>query len=224
MGTLTFLGPPPTHHIGVRSPAVPIPGAGGSHGSEGGKGSGGRRWRCRAGCPWGGRVAMAVGLRPHSAAWGQRMRTRRPRVSATFMRTAGTGSFRRRLRAAGNRARGEGGESELGAAHLPPPASILTVTHIRRGHRDPKSPPGSQIHSGNPLYPWGSPNPLGGPNFHFGKHRIPPLGPLGVPKCALGTPYAFGDSKCFLKNLNPQQGYKTPLGTPNPLWRPQIPL
>lgn len=131
------------------------------------------------------------GRRPHSADWGQRMRTRRPRVSATFMRTAGTGSFRRRLRAVGRRAQGWGG------GHPPSPPSHTSGwgTGTPNPLWDPKSALGIPYALGVPMSPWGSPDsfwehhiPLGSSNPLWDHHR--PLGttcPLWRPQIPLWT-------------------------------------
>lgn len=186
-------------------------------------------------------MAMAVGLRPHSAAWGQRMRTRRPRVSATFMRTAGTGSFRRRLRAAGNRARGEGGSQGWGLPiSLPRPPS--SPSHTSGGGtatpnplQDPKSTlgipcilGGPQIPSGVPIFTLGTPYPpFGspwGPQMRSGNTiRLWGLQMLfEEPQSTTGIQNPFGDPRSTLETPNPTVNPKSTLKTQYPFGNPRF--
>lgn len=169
------------------------------------------------------------------------MRTRRPRVSATFMRTAGTGSFRRRLRAAGNRARGEGGSQGWGLPiSLPRPPS--SPSHTSGGGtatpnplRDPKSTlgipcvlGGPQIPSGVPIFTLGTPYPpFGspwGPQMRSGNTiRLWGLQMLfEEPQSTTGIQNPFGDPRSTLETPNPTVNPKSTLKTQYPFGNPRF--
>lgn len=94
-------------------------------------------------CPQGPKAVGARGEEPTRLllrrSWGgprgaHRILTRRPRVSATFTRTAGTGSFRSRFRAGRSRAQTcRGGLRDHG--HPPPPAASWLCS-IAQGRRN----------------------------------------------------------------------------------------
>lgn len=107
-------------------------------------------------CPQGPKAVGARGEEPTrlllQRSWGgprgaHRILTRRPRVSATFTRTAGTGSFRSRFRAGRSRAQTcRGGLRDHG--HPPPPAAswLCSIAQGRRNSSPRDAGPPRQPH------------------------------------------------------------------------------